>query len=348
MQNTVLKLLFLFLIINVLYTIIMKIFKTEATSPYVTLSIEELLVNDPEMTGDILYLYQHDNAVIIGRNQNAYEEIKRDYVEANKIELARRLSGGGAVYQDMGNICFSFITDYDKKGGYERFLTPIIGYLNSLGLNAEFKGRNDLLCNGYKISGNSQFIRGNRIVSHGTLLFDVDLTKLANALNPSKLKIQSKGIQSVRQRVTNIAKELNYSLTEKEFIDKLIEFFVKNYGAKYEELPMSKYQDELDKLAKYRASEEWIYNKNIPFEATNESKFTNGILKVKFNVKDGLLDEVKFEGDFLAKKDIDDIMDKFKGISFKKEELDKVLSSIDLEMYFGGISKEEILSLFLG
>ncbi|TNK93379.1 lipoyltransferase, partial [Mycoplasmopsis pullorum] len=118
----------------------MKIYRVKETSPYITLSYEELITKDPEMSGDILMIYQHDNAVIIGKNQNAYEEIKRDYVEANKIELARRISGGGAVYHDLGNINFSFITDYDKKGGYERFLKPIIDFLNSLGLNAVFHG----------------------------------------------------------------------------------------------------------------------------------------------------------------------------------------------------------------
>ncbi|WP_129725426.1 lipoate--protein ligase [Mycoplasmopsis citelli] len=326
----------------------MKIYVSKSYSPYITLSLEELIVNDPEQTGDILYLYQHDNAVIIGRNQNAHEEIKRDYIQANNIELARRNSGGGAVYHDLGNINFSFITDNNKKGGYEAFLTPIIGYLNSLGLNAEFKGRNDLLCNGAKISGNAQFIKGNRIVSHGTLLFDVDLTKLANALNPSKLKMESKGIQSARQRVTNIAKELNYSINEQEFIDGLVKYFIDHFGAKLEELPLEKYSKKLEELRKFKSSEEWIYGKNPQFSAENAAKFTNGILKVKLNVVENKVKDILFEGDFLATKDLDDVLHLFKGIEFKKEAFAQVLDQIDLNTYFGGIAKEEILDLIFG
>ncbi|WP_036464094.1 lipoate--protein ligase [Mycoplasmopsis sturni] len=328
----------------------MKIFISHKTSPYYNLSIEELMAQDEQIKGDILYLYQHDNAVIIGRNQNAHEEIKRDYVEENKIELARRLSGGGAVYHDLGNINFSFITDYDHKGGYERFLAPIIDYLNSLGLKAEFKGRNDLLCNGAKISGNAQYIKGNRIVSHGTLLFDVDLTKLSNALNPSKLKIESKGIQSARQRVTNIAKELNYSLSTNEFINKLVEYFVQNDHGQIEEIPVERYKIEknLDNLIAFRKTDEWIYGKNPKFSFENAAKFPNGILKIKANVEKDKFTEVYFEGDFLAKKELNDsnIYQLFKGLSFTRESVAKVLEQIDLDMYFGGISKEEILSLF--
>ncbi|WP_025755139.1 lipoate--protein ligase [Mycoplasmopsis cricetuli] len=328
----------------------MKLFLSKETSPYFNLSLEELIATDSNFANeDVVFLYQHDNAVIIGKNQNAYEEIKRDYIKENKIELSRRISGGGAVYHDLGNVNFSFITNYNKdKTSYQRFLAPIIGYLNSLGLNAEFKGRNDLLCNGAKISGNAQFIKGKRIVSHGTLLFDVDLTKLVNALNPSKLKIQSKGIQSVRQRVTNIAKELNYSLTVEEFISGLVKYFVEHHGAKYEEIDTRKYQPELDKLISYRASEQWIYGTNPIFNVQNVIKYPNGILKVKLNIEHNKIKEIAFEGDFLSKKDLNDVIELFKNIEYKKEAFAKVLDQIDLNLYFGGIEKEEILTLVFG
>ncbi|MEE3928250.1 lipoate--protein ligase [Mycoplasmopsis ciconiae] len=326
----------------------MKIFKCENTSPYVTLSIEECLVSDPDMKGDILYIYQHNNAVIIGKNQNAYEEIKKDYIDQNNIELARRVSGGGAVYHDLGNVNFSFITDYNKKSGYKRFLNPIIEFLNSLGLKAEFHGRNDLLCNGAKISGNAQFIYKNRIVSHGTLLFDVDLTKLSNALNPSKLKFQSKNIQSVRQRVTNIAKELDYSMDVNEFIDKLIKFFVENNKATYEELPLDKYQSKLKELIELRKSNEWIYNKKADFSAQSTAKFNGGILSVKINVEHNIIDNIVFEGDFLSKKDVSDVEKALIGCEYNKEEFTKILERFELEEYFGGIEKREILELVFG
>ncbi|MBW0594313.1 lipoyltransferase [Mycoplasmopsis anatis] len=326
----------------------MKIFRIKSTSPYTTLSLEELITSDPEMTGDIFLIYQHDNAVIIGRNQNAYEEIKRDYIEENKIELARRISGGGAVYHDLGNINFSFITDYNKQAGYEKFLQPIISFLNSLGLNAEFQGRNDILCNGAKISGNAQFIKGNRIVSHGTLLFDVDLTKLSNALNPSKLKLESKGVQSIRQRVTNIAKELNYSMSVEEFIEKLIEHFVKNGDGEIIEIPYKKYEDKLNQMIEYKKSNEWLYNKNADFQASNAKKFPGGILKIKYNVENNKFKEIVFEGDFLSKLDVNEMIGKFDNLEYSKQAVIDVLNSIRFEEYFGTIQIDEILELIFG
>lgn len=327
----------------------MKIFKINETSPYVTLSLENLIMNDEDIKGDILILYQHNNAIIIGNNQNAYEEINREYVKEKNIELARRLSGGGAVYHDLGNINFSFITDYNKKSGYERFLKPIIDYLKSLGLNAEFHGRNDVLVNGAKISGNAQYINNkNRIVSHGTLLFNVNLSVLSKALNPSKIKYESKGIQSVRKRVTNILEELPVKITAEEFINKLIDFFIKNYDSSLEEIPYKKYEKELSELKNKFSSEEWIYNKSANFSFSNTEKFQGGILSVKANVENGKIINLVFEGDFLSKRDIKEIEKLFDNITLSEKEITKILDSINLEEYFGTIKKEEILKLILG
>ncbi|EFF41346.1 lipoate--protein ligase [Mycoplasmopsis alligatoris] len=326
----------------------MKIFVSNNTSPYINLSIEELLVKDESITDNILYIYQHKNAIIIGKNQNAHEEINKDFVEQNKIEVSRRLSGGGAVYHDLGNINFSFISKNVNGGDYLAFLTPIIDFLNSLGLNAQFHGRNDLLCNGAKISGNAQYIYKNKIVSHGTLLFDVDLTKLSKALNPSKLKIESKGIQSIRSRVTNIAKELNYSMDVKTFIESLVDFFVKKYQAHNEEIPFSKYQKELDELQKLRSSESWIFDKQAKFSAQNIAKFPGGILNVKFNVENSVIKNIKFEGDFLSKLDVSQIENKLSGVKFSKAEVKKTILEFELEKYFGTLTIEEILSLIFG
>lgn len=326
----------------------MKIFLSKNTSPYVNLCIEEMLVNDKDLTGNVLFIYQHDNAIIIGRNQNAYEEINRDYIEKNKIDVARRLSGGGAVYQDLGNINFSFIAENKNGGEYIYFLKPIIEFLKSLGLEASFHGRNDLLCNGAKISGNAQYIRGNRIVSHGTLLFDVDLTKLGKALNPSKIKMDSKGIQSARQRVTNIAKELNYSITVIEFIEKLIQYFIKNNNASLEDIAYTKYENQLDKLIDYKKTEEWIYSKQANFDAENTEKFDGGIIKVKYSVDNNIIKDIAFEGDFLSKKELDPIIEKIIGTTYKKENVLKVLDSFELSNYFGTITNNEILKLIFG
>ncbi|WP_029906446.1 lipoate--protein ligase [Mycoplasmopsis opalescens] len=326
----------------------MKIFRVKETSPYITLPIENLMANDPDLTGDILLIYQHDNAIIIGNNQNAYEEINRQYVQEKQIKLARRLSGGGAVYHDLGNINFSFITDYDHKGGYEKFLAPIIDFLRSLGLNAEFHGRNDVHVNGCKISGNAQYLAKNRIISHGTLLFDVDLTKLSLALNPAKIKYESRGIQSIRSHVTNILDELKEKISAEEFITKLINYFVSHANGEFLEIPYAKYETKLKELTEKFSKDDWIFNRAATFTFQNGAKFPGGVVVVKGNIEEGEIKELVFEGDFLSKKNIHDIEGLFKNVPLRETNLREIFEKFDFENYFGTVTKDEIIELLLG
>ncbi|BAP00770.1 lipoate-protein ligase A [Mycoplasmopsis californica HAZ160_1] len=326
----------------------MQIYRIKETSPYITLPIENLILNDPEMTGDILILYQHDNAIIIGNNQNAHEEINRQYVLDHNIKLARRKSGGGAVYHDMGNINFSFITDYNKQGGYERFLAPIIGFLRSLGLNAEFHGRNDVHVNGCKISGNAQYLSKNRIVSHGTILYNVDLTKLSSALNPARIKYESKGIQSVRARVTNVYQELKEKMPVEKFITKLINYFIQHNNGELKEVPYEKYKIQLEKMMNEVSSEDWIFNKGATFTFRSGDKFKGGIVHVKGNIEKGIINDLRFEGDFLSKKDVREIEPLFNNLPLTENSLRQVFNSIDFIEYFGTVTQDEIIKLILG
>ncbi|VEU78148.1 lipoate--protein ligase [Mycoplasmopsis columbinasalis] len=326
----------------------MKIYWIKSLTPYETLAYENIIMNDPAITGDVLLIYQHSNAIIVGNNQNTREEINRQFVQEHNIQLARRLSGGGAVYHDLGNVCFSFITDYNKQSGYERFLTPILGFLQSLGLNAEFKGRNDILVNGAKISGNAQYVSGNRIVSHGTLLFNVNLSILASALNPSKIKYESKGIQSVRKRVTNIFDELPTKMDVHEFVQRLVNYFVANKHGELVEVPAEQYAAKLAELRAKFSSEEWIYNKAANFTFSNANKFDGGILKINGNIEQGIIKELVFEGDFLSKQNVREIEPLFAGVKLNESAILKVLDSIKFEEYFGTITKQEILTLLLG
>ncbi|VEU75626.1 Lipoate-protein ligase A [Mycoplasmopsis maculosa] len=326
----------------------MKIFRIKETSPYVTLALENIIMNDPDITGDVLILYQHNNAIIIGNNQNAYEEINREFVADNKIELARRKSGGGAVYHDLGNINFSFISDKSDDNSYQKFLSPIIGFLNSLGLNAEFHGRNDILVNGYKISGNAQYISGNRIVSHGTILFDVDVTKLSNALKPNKIKFESKGIQSVRARVTNIINILPEKMSVEEFINKLIKYFIEKENSELLDIPFSKYDAKLNELKELFKSEKWIFDRAADFNFSNTEKFQGGLLTVKGQIEKGYIKKLYFEGDFLSKKDIREIEPLFENLHLDEFSITMKLDEIELSDYFGTLKRSEIVKLILG
>ncbi|WP_215737314.1 lipoate--protein ligase [Mesomycoplasma hyorhinis] len=324
----------------------MIIYVTKKTSPFYTLAMEELLLKDESIKEDIMYFYQHDNAIIIGKNQNIYEEVKLDVVEKEKIEVYRRLSGGGAVYHDLGNINFSFITKKENNN-YEKFLSPIIEFFQSLGLDARFKGRNDLVVNGAKVSGNAQIVYKNRMVHHGTILFDANLSKLSEVLIPNKLKIESKGIKSIRQRVTNILSELDFKMYHDEFIEKLISFFEKKYQSKRQELP-SKYDKELKELGEFKKSKEWVYGKNPSFSFKIQAKTDGGILKILANIENNKIYDIAFEGDFLSQKPVEEIYHLFIDQEFSKANIGRILDSVELEHYFGAIKKEEIIALFFG
>ncbi|WP_029513841.1 lipoate--protein ligase [Mycoplasmopsis primatum] len=326
----------------------MKIFVIESHSPYETLAYENIIMNDPDIKGDVLVLYQHNNAIIIGNNQNAYEEINREYVKEHKIDLARRKSGGGAVFHDLNNLNFSFISDKSDNNSYQKFLKPIINFLNSLGLQAEFHGRNDILANGCKISGNAQYISGNRIVSHGTLLFNVDMTNLSKALNPNKIKFESKGIKSVRARVANINDLLPKKMTVDEFKNSLVSYFVKNENSTLEEIPYAKYEKKLIELRDLFSSDEWKYNRFADFTYTNTQKFPGGLITVYGTIENSIIKNIIFAGDFLSKKDIREVEPLFKNIHYDEASIRKVLDKIDMENYFGTLTKDEIVQIILG
>ncbi|MBR4256441.1 MAG: lipoate--protein ligase family protein, partial [Clostridia bacterium] len=182
----------------------MKIYKNEITDPYFNLASEQYLLDTEE--DDVFMLWRNRPSVIIGRNQNAYAEINRGFVTDNDIAVVRRLTGGGAVFHDLGNINFTFIT---KKGGadaldFARFCQPVIDALRALGVPAELSGRNDMTADGRKFSGNAQCVYNGRVMHHGTLLFDADMNSMAGALNVDPEKMKSKGVKSVRARVCNL------------------------------------------------------------------------------------------------------------------------------------------------
>src|SRR5690625_448825 len=194
------------------------------TDPYINLALEEYVLQHFGEKDTYLLFYINEPSIIIGKNQNSVEEINTEYVDKNNIKVVRRLSGGGAVYHDKGNLNFSFITkdDGDSFHNFAKFTEPVVKALNKLGVPAELIGRNDLLVEGRKISGNAQFSTKGRMFSHGTLMFDSEIDHVVRALNVRKEKIESKGIKSIRSRVANIKEYLDESLTMNEFKETLL------------------------------------------------------------------------------------------------------------------------------
>lgn len=179
------------------------------TDPRLNLALEEYLLRHGPVAEPILLFYVNEPSVIVGRNQNVWEEVDLDYAAAHSVYVVRRLSGGGAVYHDWGNLNFSFITSGAQKlHNFRLFLEPVIRALNGLGVPAELHGKSDIYAAGRKLSGNAQYLTRQRLVSHGTILFDSDLEALLRALNPRQAQIESKAVQSIRAKVTNIAEWL--------------------------------------------------------------------------------------------------------------------------------------------
>ena len=323
----------------------MKLVVSKNHDPYYNLSLEEILLKDENIKEDIILFYINHNSIIFGRNQNVHEEINEEYVNEKQINLVRRVSGGGAVYHDEGNINFSFITNKEKRS-YEKFLKPIIDFLQSIGLNAEFKGKNDLSIDGIKVSGNAQYIHKDRMFHHGTLLFDSNLATLGSALKVNKLKLESKGIKSARQRVANIRTLLKEDLTTDEFKEKLFSYF-KNDSEMFD---ISNYkQDEIQALMNVRKSHDWIYKKNPTFNVINESRYDGGTIKVSMEVINNSIKAMSFTGDFLSNNNFENIYNYFIDQEFSTQNISKIVNSIDdWEDYFGKLTKENIINLLSG
>src|SRR5690554_4585426 len=195
------------------------------TNPKLNLALEEYALRNFDTSTDYLLFYINEPSIIIGRNQNTLEEIHLEYVEDKQIHVVRRISGGGAVYHDLGNLNFSFITNHDGKSisNFKKFTAPVIRVLNQMGVHAELKGRNDILVNDKKISGTAQFSTGKRMISHGTLLLDTNMSEVVKALQVKMSKIQSKGHKSVRSRVANISEFLETPISMEAFKNQLIQ-----------------------------------------------------------------------------------------------------------------------------
>jgi lipoate---protein ligase len=318
-----------------------------ATDPYLNLALEEHLLRNVKADEDILLFYINEPSIIIGRNQNTLEEINHPYVESKGIHVVRRLSGGGAVYHDLGNLNFSFITTNARENiqNFRKFTAPVIKVLQSLGIPAELGGRNDILVQGRKISGNAQYVAGQRMVSHGTLLFESDLTQVVEALNVKMTKIESKGIKSVRSRVANISEFMEEPLGVLAFRRRLLE------GIFEGENPIPQYRltgsdwEAAHKLAdEHYRSWEWNYGRSPAFNVHKVQRFPVGEIEARIDVYQGTIRSIKFYGDFLGLGDVRELEDSLSGARYHPHELKAILEAVDISVYFGGVNREDFIS----
>lgn len=322
--------------------------ETDSTNPYFNLAFEEYILKN-KLFGDYLILWQNDNTIVIGQNQNTLAEIDASFVNENNINVVRRSTGGGAVYHDLGNLNYSFITDTDRIEviGYERFTKPIANALSSLGLDAAISGRNDITISGKKISGTAQRIHKNRILHHGTLLFDSDFSMISKSLSPDPDKFIGKASKSVRQRVGNIRDFLKKDMDLPEFWQYLKTFLL-NEGYANATLSESDFDaiNEL-KTTKYDTWE-WNYGRSPLYETVNKKSFSGGIVSVGLKINKGIIEDIDFYGDFLSRRSLSTVKEALQGHKYKYEAIKSALDRIsDFSDYFGDIDRDEILSLIL-
>lgn len=268
------------------------------TDPALNLAIEEYLVRKVNSTDDYLYLYINEPSVIIGKHQNPFEEVNLNFCNDKNIKLLRRISGGGTVYHDHGNLNFCYITQSTQKNFnvYKQFLTPIAEYLNSIKVKAKINSRNDLVIGTQKISGNAQFTSRKRMLSHGTLLYNADLKNVSQSLKSAQAILVSKSTKSHRSPITNISDHLNFSFPLQEFKHQVEKSICRTYDCS-EQLELKKNDwDEINKLVQTKYSAwDWNYGLTPRFSYSALNKAWQ--FKAVFEIKDCIFSEVEIEHD---------------------------------------------------
>lgn len=327
----------------------------EIYDPTWNLAIEYYLLNEIKLDEPILFFYINDNAIIVGKNQNTYDEVNLDYVEKHHVNVVRRFSGGGAVYHDMGVLCFCFITADDGHSfrNFQRFTQPMIDALHDMGVEgAQLKGRNDLVIDDKKFSGNAMYTTNGRMTAHGTLMFNSEIDAVVDALKPNKAKLESKGIKSVRSRVTNIMPYLDEAyqgFSTRQFREKIIRFVfdvddladVKEYKLTDED-----WQNIAEFRDKYTGNWEWNYGKSPEFDVERGKRLSIGTVDTKMNVRKGHIQTIKIYGDFFGKGEISDVEEKLVGVPYSTEGIKEALEDIDINYYFGDVSVDDLVQVF--
>ncbi len=327
----------------------MIIYRNNNTDPSFNLAAEEYLLNNA--TEDIFMLWQNDASVIIGKNQNAYAELDIDYVENNNVKVVRRLTGGGAVFHDLGNINFTFIMSGESSVlNFEKFTQPIIEAIKNLGCeNVYLSGRNDIMMGELKISGNAQTSLNGKTLHHGTLLYSADISKLVKALRVDEEKIKSKGIKSVRNRVGNIKELLNTDMDVQEFMEYLEKYVSGQYGEQICCFSNEQVQ-EIQRLADEKYSTwEWNYGRSKEYVADKKKRYDFGSVCVSLTAEKGLIKDIKITGDFFGVKDITELEKVFIGCRLGKNELLLRLSNMMFPIgeYISGMSQNDFVELLL-
>lgn len=316
--------------------------------PRLNLALEEYALRNVDIDHDYVFLYINQPSVIIGRHQNAFGEVNLEYAKEHGIQVIRRISGGGAVYHDQGNLNFSFITHFEKSkfNNYKKFTEPVIKVLRSLGVEAVLDGRNGIVVDGRKISGNAQFTRKERMFSHGTLLFDSNLNNLIQALDVRSGRFESRAIKSTRSRVANISQFLSSKMKIDQFKQLLIHgIFGNSQNVPILKFPKSRWRKIWELADRKYGSWEWNFGESPEFHFKNSRQFSFGEIDVTMVIKKGMIRALKFSADFPIRRDISELEKFLTDIRYEKEALTVALKTAHLSRYFGEITDKAFLDL---
>lgn len=292
-------------------------------------------------------LWKSVPSILIGKNQNTYSEINVPYVKENQIPVVRRMSGGGTVFCDMGNMNFTFIESGSSKAiDFRKFTAPILEVLNKLGANAEFSGRNDLVIEGKKFSGNAQYRIGTRILHHGTLLYDSSISNLSKALTPKDEKFIGKSVKSVASRVTNIKNHIDTDMDAEGFRQHLLkEIYNQSEDNEFYEFT----EDDIQAIEKIveEKYETWAWNfgDSPKYAYKNLMKVDAGLIEVFINIKKGHISEFKLFGDFFTLDNIDSLENEFIDLPFTPEDIRKKVEAVQVGRYINNMTSKDFITL---
>jgi len=303
---------------------------TAETNPYRNLAMEEYLLKNVGKNEVILYLWQNENTVVIGKNQNPWKECKVAELEADNGKIVRRLSGGGAVFHDLGNLNFTFFASKENYN-VEKQLEVIVKAVNNLGIPAKKSGRNDISVEGMKFSGNAFYCDGIHSYHHGTILVNVDMSKLCLYLNVSRDKLVSKGVESVRARVTNLTEYcIDLDITKMKV--ELMKAFSEVYGLQSRKIELSEINFiQTEKLKEKFSSWDWIYGKKMEFNYSIDKRFTWGDIDLRFVIDSGVIKQCAAYSDALETELFELITQELAGCTFSTLAMIQVLQEMSVD-----------------
>lgn len=319
------------------------------TDPDYNLAVEEFVFECLPKDRMYVMLWRNDNAIIIGKHQNTHAQINSAFVEEKGIRVVRRLSGGGAVYHDLGNLNFTIIADAEGTTlDFGRFCDMVIAALKKAGVDAQRNGRNDMTIDGKKFSGNAQYLRNGRVMHHGTILFDSDMSILSRALQVDPEKIKSKGVDSVRSRVTNVRPCLDRDMTMEEFRALLLQTILEQTpGEEYILTAEDLAEIESRRLARY-ATWDWNYGQSP--QCTMEKRMRKegcGSVEAYLTVNHGIIESITLLGDFFSATAVEELCDRLAGVALKEDALAAATEGFDAKQYIMGLSQGEFMKFLL-